>query len=139
MTQRTFRILLIAGWIGTIFLVIAHFATLKYFPVELRNSYDVYIHAPQNSIKPIRLILDLLYLGFSFIISVGLFFFKKWARSLFLPSIVLGLLLAAVGRIVVDVAWVNSLKSVLSIISGIMLAAAYYSRLSSVFESKANV
>lgn len=138
-TQRTFRTLLLVGWLITLFIGVAHVPTLKFLPPELKTGYDVYIHASQNSPGSINLLINLLYLIFYFIISVGLFFFRKWARNLFLPSIVLGLLLVGVSRIIVDVAWINALKYVPSIISGIIWAAAYYSPLSRLFESKGDV
>jgi hypothetical protein len=134
MSRRTFRILLAANWVLIFPLVIASMLALRQLPEGLRTGYDVYIHDPQNSLGPFKLVIGLLYVVFSFIVSVGLFFFKRWARALYLPSIFLGFALISFGRANLDVAWVYSLKGMLHILTGVTLAVVYYSPLSKEFK-----
>jgi hypothetical protein len=138
-SRSNFRLLILSSWAVLIFAVVAHFGTQRTLPAELQSWLEAYRHSPQNVVSPIKLIADLFYLVFYFIVSIGLLLFKRWAKSLLIPSIVLGFLLTGASRINVDVQWVVSVKYLLSMLSGAIVVLVYFSPLSKAFETKGNV
>ena len=117
--------------------VAAHFIALRGLPAELRGWLEAYKAEPQNKVSTLNLVLDVLYLASCLVISVGLYRFRWWAKSLLIPSIAAGLLLSGTARIDVDVQWVASLKYLSSMLSGVILALVYWSPLSDMFRKGA--
>jgi hypothetical protein len=137
MSKSNFRLLILGSWALIVIEVAAHFIALRWLPVELRAWLEGYLSDPRNRASAPKLLLDVLYLVSYFIISIGLFRFRPWAKSLLLPSIILGLVLGATRRISVDVGWVVSLKYLSGMVSGVLLAIVYWSPLSGMFRKGA--
>jgi hypothetical protein len=137
MSKSNFRLLILGSWALILVAVAAHFIALRWLPVELRGGIEAYKADPQNRASTLKLVLDLLYLVSSFVISVGLFRFRSWAKSLLMPSIIVGLLLGGTWRINVDVQWVTSLKYLSGMLSGVIVALVYWSPLSDMFRKGA--
>lgn len=137
MSKSTFRLLILGSWVLIVAAVAAHFIALRGLPVELRGWLEAYKTEPENRVSTLKLVLDVLYLASCLVISVGLFRFRWWAKSLLIPSIAVGLLLGGAARINVDVQWVASLKYLSSMLSGAILALVYWSPLSDMFRKGA--
>jgi hypothetical protein len=130
-------LLILGSWALIVIAVAAHFIALRWLPVELRGWLEGYIADPQNRASTPKLLLDVFYLVSYFVISIGLFRFRPWAKSLLIPSVILGLVLGATWRVSVDVGWVVSLKYLSGMLSGMILAIVYWSPLSSMFRKGA--
>jgi hypothetical protein len=137
MSKSTFRLLILGGWVLIVAAVASHFIELRGLPAELRGWLEAYKADPQNRVSTLRLVLDVLYLISCLVISAGLFRFRWWAKSLLIPSIIVGLLLSGTARINVDVQWVVSLKYLSSMLSGVILALVYWSPLRDTFRKGA--
>ncbi|MCA1816013.1 MAG: hypothetical protein LC746_06325 [Acidobacteria bacterium] len=133
-SRKGFRLLLVASWVLAFVAVIAHFVTQRSLPPELQSWLYAYHHSPQYQPSPGRTILLLLCLVAGFANSVGLFAFKRWAKYSLIPVTIFGYLVVGVSRITLDVAWVVSLKSVLSILFGVTISLAFFSPLSKEFD-----
>jgi hypothetical protein len=106
MSKSKFRLLILGSWVLVVITVAAHFIALRWLPAELRAWLEGYIADPQNRASTPKLLLDAFYLVSYLIITIGLFRFRPWAKSLLLPSVILGLLLGTTWRVSVDVGWV---------------------------------
>jgi hypothetical protein len=133
MSRRGFRLLLIANWALTLVAVFAHFTSQRAMPTELQGWLQAYQHDLQRQASSVRVLLVLLYVVVQLAVTIGLFTFKRWAKSLLLPITVLGYLLVGVSTIIVDREWVVSLKSALSMVYGMIIALVYFSPLGKEF------
>jgi hypothetical protein len=136
LSKQNFRVLLVLGWIMFFLAIAAHLYARNYLPAELREVYDTYRHSPENSPSQFGALLVLAYLIFCVAVSIGLFFFKKWARDLFFISIIFGSFLFVSNRVYLEVSWVNLLKDFMGVINGLIVGIIYFSPLKDEFKSK---
>ncbi|MFL6228751.1 MAG: hypothetical protein ACJ741_08230 [Pyrinomonadaceae bacterium] len=133
-SKRSFRLLLIANWVLAIAALVAHFVSQRSLPTELQSWLYAYHHDSQHQLSLTRSLIGLLFIVMSFVNTVGLFFFKKWAKSTLIPITILGYVVVRASYITVDLEWVVSFKSVLNILCGVTIALVFFSPLSSEFD-----
>jgi hypothetical protein len=136
MSRRVFRLLLIANWVLIIAAVFAHFISQRALPAELRGWLQAYQRDPQYQVSSGKVLLDLFYIAIQLAVTIGLFTFKRWAKSLLIPVTVLGYLVVGASRVNVDLQWVVSLKSIVSEVYGMIIALVYFSPINREFAKR---
>jgi len=136
-TETVFRVLLLASFLAAIAttridhmfpnLVAPEFQALRDGP-RLANDFT-------NS--AIFLGLGLLCLGSGVVSSIGLFFFKSWARPLAIFSTIVGLPVYVLGGQFVTSGWAEAFEQLSLQFGGAVIAMAYWSPLSERFNRAA--
>jgi hypothetical protein len=65
--------------------------------------------------------------------SAGLLFFRRWGRTLFVAVAAVGVLLAPIGGLYVDVGWTVMVSSLAGLCEGAIIALVYFSPLRKMF------
>ena len=138
-TRTQFRVLLGLSWVLLVLAVSAYFIAKKSLPAELLRWLNDYNSSPQTRISEYRLLIDLLYLAINIVVAAGLFYFKRWAKALYIPIIVFGLALLLNERISIEPEWSRAVSVLANISNGVILALIYCSPVSRMFESKCDV
>jgi hypothetical protein len=140
MPSKSFlRILIVVG-IGLVILGVAvSLLTASLLPESLRAFWKAEIQGEMTARD-----LGMLRVTFPAIIlwlgsSIGLFFFWRPSRILYLISIVLSLLLTPFSGPYVDAGWGTAFEDAAMIVSGVILALVYFSPLKSLYERPAVV
>ncbi len=138
MTRGMFRLLLILNWVIVIAAILLNHMLFKRLPPDLQGSFRAYAyHSQPTRFNHIVLLADLLILVFSVVQSIGMFFFKKWARDLYLPLILLSCLIVGFAvKAVLKVGWEAPLVDLSALLSGVQLMAMYTEPLKSEFVKK---
>lgn len=126
------------SWLLTAIATIVFLLTRKYLPPELKSYLEGRKTAPLSSIDTILLWVDVGLLLVAIIISIGLFFFKKWAKKLLLISYVITLSLIPARDVYIETGWAELFFTLSTIIGGMILALAYYSPVAEAFETGDN-
>jgi hypothetical protein len=108
--------------------------TASLLPESLRAFSEAKSQVEQ-SLVTLRVAFPLIIL--SLVSSIGLFFFWRPSRILYLISSVLGLLLAPFFGPYVDAGWGKAFEDAALVISGVILALVYFSPLKSLYERPA--
>jgi hypothetical protein len=135
MPSKSFLRILIAVEIGLDILSIVVFLLTKSF---LPESLRAFLEAEETTARA----LDMMRVAFPVFIlwlgaRIGLFFFWRPSRILYLISTVLGLLLTPFFGPVVDAGWGTAFDYAAMIVSGVILALVYFSPLKSLYERPA--
>lgn len=136
MSRQNFRILIVLSWLLAIVTVVISSATEIFLPSELKGYLDAQKNTPITASESIKFIFAIVYIIFSFVISVGLFLFKRWAKTLLLLSYAIGALLLLAFGPYVQTGLVDSLEYLGNILNGIILALVYFSPVSRMFSAK---
>lgn len=133
--MRLFRILVVGEIVLAVLSSVAASMTEGLLPEPLRG----YASGETEMITTQSLLL--MFLGVPLIVgllvaSVGLFFFWRPARMLYLICVVFGIALVPLAGPYVDAGYGELLEDVASMISGAILALAWFSPLAQVFDRK---
>src|SRR5262249_41139492 len=66
--------------------------------------------------------------------SVGLFHFRRWARTLLVPLYVIATLLLPTNAVYIQTGWTRMLLSISTVFGGMIIAMVFFSPLAEVFE-----
>src|SRR6266404_8960094 len=138
-TRTKFRVLLVLSWVLLVLAVTAYFIASNSLPIELQRWLNDYNSSEQTRVPGYRLLIDLLYLIINIVVAAGLFFFRRWARTLYAPIIVFGLALLFTERVSIEPEWSRAVSILANIINGVILALIYCSPVRLMFESKGDV
>jgi len=140
-TRTQFRVLLGLSWVLLVLAVSAYFIAKKSLPAELLRWLNDYNSSPQTRISEYRLLIDLLYLAINIVVAAGLFYFKRWAKALYIPIIVFGLALLLNERISIEPEWSRAVSVLANISNGVILALIYWCNIGPhlLFASKSHV
>jgi len=139
MTQKNFRILLVLRWLLVIASVVASFATENSLPPELQSYLERVENAPFANGEIVLAVVDGTFVVFAVVLTVGLFRFRRWAKTLLPMSYILGLVLIPVNGPYVESGWVSMLFYLDSLVDGIILTLVYFSPLKESFETNGGV
>lgn len=139
MTRKNFRILLVLSWLLVITGVVVSFATRNSLPSELQSYLERVENAPLTNGEIVLAIVDVTFVVFVIVLTVGLFRFRGWAKALLPVSYLLGLVLIPVNGPYVESGWVSILFYSGSLVDGMILALVYFSPLKESFESNGDV
>lgn len=134
MSRQKFRLLIILSWLLAVGAAIFSFSTERMLPPELKSYLDTQANTPITMPDMILTIISVVYLIFHFMVSVGLFLFKRWAKALFLPLLAIGSILIIPLGPYVDTGWATFLYYLCNLLDGITLAVVYFSPISRMFE-----
>jgi hypothetical protein len=135
MTRRQFRLLLIFNWLIVLVAIVVLFLTRPNLPPELRAYNEAFT---QSSRHAFFLIFDGI-ISILFIVSyVGLYFFKKWARAVFVSTFIITLLEVPVISAYVQTGWFYMMGAVLNVTTGMLIAVMYFAPLKEAFERQAD-
>ena len=139
MTRKNFRILLVLSWLLVIAGVIVSFATENSLPPELQSYLERVENAPLANGEIVLAVVDVTFVVFAVVLTVGLFRFRRWAKTLLPMSFILGLVLIPINGPSVESGWASSLFYLGSLVDGIILALVYFSPLREFFETNGDV
>lgn len=122
------------SWLFAISGVVASYVTESFLPPELRSYLNDYESAPYTNGEIALIIVDIISVVFAFALTVGLFFFKGWAKTLLPLSYTIGLLLVPFNGPYVEVGWDTFLFYLSCLMDGVVLALVYFSTLKEAFE-----
>lgn len=105
-------------------------------PHALSQAYEN-VPLPAMAETPLWLVLLVPWLGVAMVSTVGLFFFKGWARLLSFLSTTFGFALYPLLGITLSSGWSSALSDASWVTWGAVLALAYYSPLSGRFVARA--
>jgi hypothetical protein len=135
MPSKSFLRILIVAEIGLGILGgVVSLLTASLLPESLRAFSEAKSQVEQ-SLVTLRVAFPVIIL--SLVSSIGLFFFWRPSRILYLISSVLGLLLAPFLGPYVDAGWGRALEDAALVVSGVILALVYFSPLKSFYERPA--
>lgn len=139
MTRKNFRILLVLSWLLVIAGVVVSFVTESFPPPELQTYLQRVENSPLANGEIVLAIVDVAFIVLAVVLTVGLFLFKRWAKTLLPMSYALGLVLIPVNGPYIESGWVTTLFYLGSLVDGIILALVYFSPLREVFEMNGDV
>lgn len=129
MTPLKYRLLIIFYW-----LLIIAVAGLTYFDAWLLpqplKSYVESQYTSDEALTTSEIIIAfslVAYLALAFLTSIGLDLFQKWAKQLFFPIVVVGLVITLFVGPHVESGPLRFITSLCSCIDGVILALTYYS------------
>ena len=138
-TRTQYRALLVASWVLLVLAVATYFISKKSLPIELQQWLNDYNSSQVTRIPGYRLLIDVFYLAMNIVVASGLFFFQRWAKSLFIPLTLFGIALLMTSRVSIEVEWSRAISILANILNGVILALIYCSPVSRMFESKGDV
>jgi hypothetical protein len=139
MTRKNFRILLVLSWLLLIAGIVASFLTENSLPPELQSYLERVENAPLANGEIVLAVVDVAFFVLAVVLTVGLFRFRRWAKSLLPMSYVLGLALIPGNGPYVESGWASFLFFLGSSVDGIILALVYFSPLREFFEMNGDV
>jgi hypothetical protein len=139
MNKRGFRLLVVSGWVLCVVAVVVVLSTRHSVPPEVENYIERQRSRPATTKEMIMLYADLVLLAVTVAISIGLFFFKRWARTLLLPIYGLSFLLTPITPLFVETGWSHLVFSLGDVLGGMIIALAYYSPISDLFGTSTDV
>ena len=135
MTKRGFKLLIIVKWVLYILIAVVSLLAERFLPPELRSYIEGIRNSPATTEGWILFAVNIAFLLFVIVLSVGLFRFKKWAKNLLLPSYIIGILLTPFYGPNIQTSWSGSISYVSSLVDGMILALVYYSPVREMFET----
>lgn len=133
MSRQKFRLIIIIHWLLVVAYTIILFATENLLPSELRSYLDTQANTSITAYEIVFLIFGIVYFIFCVALSVGLFLFKRWAKNIILPSVVIGSLLILASGPCVETEWTSFFGYILNLFDGIIFALVYLSPVSRMF------
>ena len=137
--KRTFQLLIILNWLSAIAGVVISLTTRSTLPLELTAYLEHSGQTPLNNFDVAVFLVDILLLITCVIDAAGLFYLRRWARTLLVPLYVVGILLIPTIPAYVETGWAKMAFSISSIIGGMIIASAYFSPISGMFDQPPNV
>ncbi len=135
MPSKSFLRILIVVEIGLgILCIVVSLLTVSLLPESLRAFSEAESQG-ERGLVILRVAFPVMILWLGSII--GLFFFWRPSRILYLISIILGLLLTPFFGPYVDAGWGTAFEDAATIVSGVILALVYFSPLKSLYERPA--
>jgi hypothetical protein len=132
-TATVFRVLLLASFLAALATTRVDHVFPTLVAPEFRALRDGPPLASDFSRSPLFLGLGLLGLGSGFVSSVGLFFFKSWARPLSIFAVIVGLPVYVLSGQFVTSGWAEAFEQLSLQFGGAVIAMAYWSPLSERF------
>jgi hypothetical protein len=137
MSKQKFRFFLILNWLLIVAYSVVSMTTESLLPPEIISYLDAQADS-FNTTDIVLIIVGVVYLMYYYIVLyVGIFLFKKWAKTLLLPSYVISSLLVLLffnNEPMIETGWASFLGDIISLVEGIILVLVYLSPISRVFE-----
>jgi len=132
--KKIFRILIVLNWATAIAGAIVYVTTRGSLPVELtpylENRRRLGVTQFERAILWIEIVLFIV----SVVDSIGLFHFRRWARTLLVPLYVIATLLLPTNAVYIQTGWTRMLLSISTVIGGMIIAMVFFSPLAEVFD-----
>ena len=129
--KRTLRILIVLNWVTAIAAGTVAGITSKYLPMELIAFQENQRQVTQ--LQWVVFVIEGFLLLLSVINSIGLFLFRRWARSMLVPLYVLALLLLPSNAVYIQTGWTKMLFNLSYLVSGMIIAIVFFSPLAEAF------
>ena len=139
MTRKNFRILLVLGWLLAAAGVVLSFMTESSLPPEIQSYLQRMEDAPLAQGEIVLGVVDITFIVFGVVLTIGLFRFKRWAKTLLPMFYALGFVLLPVNGPHVETGWASMMFYLGSFVDGLILALVYFSPLRESFEFDGNV
>jgi hypothetical protein len=139
MTKQNFRILVVLEWLIIISGLVVYFLTKAALPSEVREYLENQNSAPLTTADMIFFCVSVVLILLTIVTSIGLFFFKRWSKTLLLLSYVVTILLTPTHTVYINTGWTELLFTVGDILGGMILALVYFSPISTAFEAPPDI
>lgn len=133
MTKTTFKRLIVFWWILGFAGIAMTLFTEKYLPLELSNYLAAKANADPTPLEVTAIIIGFALLLATIIGSIGLYFFRTWARDLFVLTQLIGLFLAPFFGPTVTSEWAAAISYLHAMVTGGLLFSLYLPPLSKLF------
>ena len=133
-TKRLLRALIIAEILVGIISIVVSLATEFLLPEPLKTFVDREGEGRLTTREIVMLVAAIPLINLLLLSSIGLFFFWRPARILYLIAMGYGLVLTPFFGPYVDAGWGTILEEIAVIISGVILALVYWSPLKQLYE-----
>jgi len=137
--KRTYRILIVLNWATAILGGIVYVATRNYMPVEILLYRERMIRLGVSPFRIILFCVDVILIIVCVINSIGLFRFRKWAKTLLVPLYVIAILGVPTNPVYIETGWTHMVFYISSVIGGMILAMTFFSPLAEVFDRGGDV
>ena len=134
MSKQKFRLLIVVNWLLVVAYVVVSITTESLLPSELRSYLDAQLNAPITTSDIMLFAVVFIYFISYIAVSIGVFLFKKWAKTLLLPSIAIASILLIIGGPYIETGLASFCSYFLNLIEGIILALVYFSPIRKMFE-----
>ena len=138
MSRNQFRLLVVVNQLLMVTAALVQDVTDKYLPPEIKS----YLGIDGSVLNPETVFeIDVLYwigtglLVTGFVASIGLFFGKRWGRSLFLLTFVAALATTPVRDVYISTGWSTFASYFAAITEGMILGLAYFSHVKRIFDN----
>lgn len=139
MNAKKFRLFILLNWLLLVAFTLALVWSRALLPPELRAYLGAREHSPITAWDMILFVAALTGLVLWVVATVGLFFFKRWARALYPLVFVIGLVLLLARGVHIETGWVRGFAYLNDVSGGMILALAYFSNVSRYFEECGDV
>ena len=126
------------NWATAIGGVIVYVETRRSLPVELTQYLESRRRFGVTQFERVMLWTETILFVVSVIDSVGLFQFRRWARTLLVPLYVIATLLLPTNAVYIQTGWTRLLLSISTLIGGMIIAMVFFSPLAEVFNRRSN-
>jgi hypothetical protein len=133
-SKTLLRTLIVAEIALGIISIVVSLVTESSLPEPLRAFLEVDSEADVTAQEMVLLAVAIPLIGLLLVSSIGLFFFWRPARILYLITMIVGLLLTPFFGPYVDAGWGTMFEDAAVIISGVILALVYFSPLKGSYE-----
>jgi hypothetical protein len=139
MTRQGFRRLFIISWLVGLTAVAVSMLTVSYLPPDLRDYVEAQSNAEPTTKDWVVFTVGVCLLIGYIITSVGLYRFRAWAKTLFLPMNIIALLMMPLYGPSVMTGWASAFNCLNCLVGGGVLFLVYLSPVGQMFGTDGDV
>ena len=133
-SKRLLRSLIVAEIVIGILYIVTSFLSEAGLPAELRAYEEAQSEASLTFADFVQLAVIIPLIIAALVSRIGLLFFWRWARPLYLITLIADVLLTPLFGVCVDSGWSRMLEAAAVVISGVVLSLVYWSPLRILYE-----
>jgi hypothetical protein len=139
MNAKKYRLFILLNWLLLAACTLALVWSRVLPPPELKAYLGAQEHSPVTAWDMILFVAALIGLVLWVVATVGLFFFKRWAKALYPLVFAIGLVLILARGVHVETGWVKGFAYLDDVSGGMILALTYFSNVSRYFDERGDV
>lgn len=141
MSRNQFRLLVVINQLLLLATVLAQEVSDKSLPPELKSYLGIdqsVLNVPDASLTSFADVPFWLLTLAGLVAAVGLYFGKRWGRTLFLLTCVAALVMTLLNDVHISTGWTSAVSYLVSITDGMILGLAYFSNVRRMFHDPEN-
>lgn len=134
--KRILRMSIFLQWIFFIMSIVARFIEKKFLSPTLINCLEEIVNKQITIFYKIIMVVGFVMFIIYFISSIGVFFYKKWSRILYLWSNIIGFVIYVfISRIKLTTKFAGIFDELSTLLIGLTLGLLYFSELKEIFKN----